>query len=207
MYNSKTSSANPLGGETSHNGKRSQFEIDCDYEAKMHNLLYKNFYSKLEELGARIEKVYDLQRQKLGIDTILHKPDGSDVYIDEKAREKADKGTFGLEIWNNYGGKGNFTKGWFMDESKLTGWYCFLHTENRINYATLVRVKDLKHKVFSILTKEELNDFNSNANKAVKSKLPGAFVYDSNQWEHGRFLILPLEFYKSIPSTMQFTLG
>lgn len=202
-----TRQANPLCGEPSYNGKMSQFEKDCAYEAKMHDLLYKNFYSKLEELGARIEKVDDLQRQKMGIDTILHKPDGTDVYIDEKARERADKGTFGLEIWNDYGGKGNFTDGWFMDESKLTGWYCFLHTENRINYATFVCVKHLKDKVFSILTKEELNNFNSYANQAVKSKIQGAFVYDSNQWEHGRFLILPLKFYQKIPSTMTFTLG
>lgn len=182
------------------------FEKACRYEDEMHSKLNEGFYCKIEQYGAKVERVKDKERQLQGIDAIITKPTGEQIFIDEKAREKKDKNTFGLEIWNNYGGKGNFTDGWFMDEKKLTRWYCFLHTENGVNYATFVNVKALKDKLFSILTKEELLDYNMYANKAVKAKIQGAFVYDSNQWEHGRFLILPLEFYKKVPGTFEVTI-
>lgn len=192
------------------NGGMPRFNKDLIYEAEKHDLLKKFLYSEWEKYGAWIEEVEykdNPERQRKGIDVILHKPDGSDAYIDEKARIKPDKGTFGLEIWNDYGGKGNFTDGWFMDESKKTGTYCLLYTENNIDYATFVNVKALKDKVFSIFTKIDLLNFHDEADKAVKSKLPGAFIFDSKkQWEHGRFLVLPLEFYYTIPSTMTFAL-
>lgn len=182
------------------------FDKSCAYEREMHSRLHEGFYSEITQLGAQVEHVRDKARQLLGIDTIITKPNGEQVYVDEKAREKKDKNTFGLEIWNNYGGKGNFTSGWFMDETKLTHWYCFLHTENGVNYATFVNVKNLKDKLFSILTRKELLDCNGQANAAVKSKIEGAFVYDSNQWEHGRFLILPMDFYKKVPGTFEMTI-
>lgn len=182
------------------------FEKSCIYESEMHSKLNEGFYGKITQLGAKVEHVKDKERQLLGIDTIITKPNGEQVYVDEKAREKKDKNTFGLEIWNNYGGKGNFTDGWFFDETKLTHWYCFLHTETGVNYATFVNVKNLKDKIFSIFEKKELLDYNSCANKAVQSKIEGAFVYDSNQWEHGRFLILPIEFYKKVPGTFEMTI-
>lgn len=161
----------------------------------------ESLYGKLGEFGVKMERPGGIGLKKNGINVTLTMPDGSKVYIDEMSRKKDDTGNLSLNIWFDYGGKGKFTRGWFMDERKNPDWYCFLHTENRINYATFVKVSDIRYKIFSILKPKELYDANGYANKAVSTKIPGAFIHDSPQLEHSRLLVIPLDFYMRIPST------
>lgn len=166
----------------------------------------ESFYGKLEELGVKVERVNDIERNKMGIDVVVTMRDGSHVYIGDKpwyplCLRKLDTDHLCLEIWKDRGGIGKFTKGWFMDESKKTDWYCFIHTKNQIDYATFVKVKDLRYRILSSLKLKELYDINGYANKAVKTKIEGASIYDSPKCAHRRLLIIPLEFFGRIPST------
>lgn len=177
---------------------------DCNYEQMAHEKINAKLYSQLYASGWTIETVHDKERQKQGIDVILTSPDGLfHAYIDEKAREKNDTHTFGLELSNNYEWNNNKrTPGWFTDETKVTTHYMFYYREGRDEYAMLIDVRNLKEKIYSIVDRNSLLNpmwGDNMLSLAINNDIENAFIYESKkQQEHGRFLVLPLDFYRSI---------
>lgn len=181
------------------------FQLDQIFEQEWHNKAYNYFYQGMIAQGCGYEYVTDKERQLKGIDVILTKPDGQQLIIDEKARKKnknknSSIPTFGLEIYTNYGGNGK-KPGWFLDETKLTTHYMFLYNDNGVDYMTIVKVEDLKKKLFSEISKYNLmNETQDNLNALFNITMPeGSFIYDDRiNWEKSRFLLLPMSYYEEI---------
>lgn len=188
------------------------YDQDCAWEKKAHEKIYARVYGKLVEAGWKVEVVHDKERQKLGIDVIVSSADGKAVaYIDEKAREKPDKGTFGLELSNDYewdGGKR--TPGWFLDETKVTTNYMFYYQEGKAEYVMHVDARKLKEKIYGIADRNVLLNSpwgDAMLSAGIANEIKGAFIYESKkQKERGRFLILPLYFYRSLEGSKEFKL-
>lgn len=181
------------------------FQLDQIFEQEWHNKAYNSFYQGMIAHGCCYEYVTDKERQLKGIDVILTKPDGQQLIIDEKARKKnknknSSIPTFGLEIYTNYGGNGK-KLGWFLDETKLTTHYMFLYNDNGVDYMTIVKVEDLKKKLFSEISKYNLmNETQETLNTLLNITMPeGTFIYDDRiNWERSRFLLLPMSYYEEI---------
>lgn len=181
------------------------FQLDQIFEQEWHNKAYNSFYQGMIAQGCGYEYVTDKERQLKGIDVILTKPDGQQLIIDEKARKKnknknSSIPTFGLEIYTNYGGNGK-KPGWFLDETKLTTHYMFLYNDNGVDYMTIVKVEDLKKKLFSEISKYNLmNETQETLNALLNITMPeGSFIYDDRiNWEKSRFLLLPMSYYEEI---------
>lgn len=191
----------------------SNFWSDCNnVEKPAHEKIYARVYSKLIEAGWKVEVVHDKERQKLGIDVIVSSADGKvGAYIDEKAREKQSTNTFGLELSNNYewnGGKR--TPGWFLDETKVTTHYMFYYQEGKDEYVMHVDAKKLKEKIYSIADRNVLLNSawgDEMLSAGIANEIKGAFILqDKKRQEHGRFLILPLDFYRSLEGSKEFKL-
>ena len=204
------------------------FREACEYvEKPAHKKIYKRIYEPLiKNEGWGYEEVHDKERQTKGIDVILTTPWG-EVYIDEKAKEKTkdmekakadnEEDTFGLELTinpENYDGKIGPTKtGWFLKEA-VTTHYLMYYKESHGDgiykktdeYVMLVNAKKLKEKIFSIpgLDRDSLLNPSQDGilDIIIGSKIKdGRIFYDRDRREHGRFLVLPLSFYRSIEGT------
>ncbi len=89
--------------------KLNDFKTDLQYsfdtrESEMFDLFYRRVFPDI----GNIEFVEDMERQRKGIDKVIHFNSGYKITIDEKKRRK-DYGDILLEIWSQYE---NNKRGW-----------------------------------------------------------------------------------------------
>lgn len=85
------------------------FNIDLQYSLENgDNELFDNFYKRIFPNVSEIEFCNDMQRQKSGVDKIIHFTSGNKFTIDEKKR-RVDYNDIALELWSDYDKK---KRGW-----------------------------------------------------------------------------------------------
>jgi hypothetical protein len=113
--------------------KYNDFKTDLQYSLSQRECdLFDSFYYRVFPNLANIEFVEDMERQRKGIDKVLHFQSGYKVTIDEKKRRK-DYGDILLEIWS-------------VHESKKRGWLYYSECDY-IVYAIMP-----SHKVYLLPT-------------------------------------------------------
>lgn len=181
---------------------------DNRFEKQWHNKFNEKFYSTLIlNYGCAIEEVTDKERQLKGIDVILTLPDGRKINIDEKARQKSDSKTLGVELFN----RGETVKnkiGWFLDENKVTDLYLYGYTENHKDYALLIDKRELKQALDGINLNSTDKSYLEIEIARFKFSYPDMRIHsDDGSREKGLFLLLPIEFYlKELKRRWLFTL-
>ncbi|NLJ80250.1 MAG: hypothetical protein GX335_04420 [Firmicutes bacterium] len=79
---------------------RCDFQLDLEYSLnERENEMFDRFYYRAFPGLARVEFVEDMERQRKGIDKVLHFKSGYKISIDEKKRRK-DYGDILLELWS-----------------------------------------------------------------------------------------------------------
>lgn len=169
---------------------------DNKFEKQWHNKFNEKFYSTLiRNYGCAIEEVTDKERQLKGIDVIITTPDGRKINVDEKARQKLDSKTLGVELFN----RGETVKnkiGWFLDENKVTDWYLYGYTENHKDYALMINKIELKQALDGINLNSTNKDYLNLEISRFQLSYPDMRIHsDDGSREKGLFLLIPIEFY------------
>lgn len=109
---------------------KNDFQEDLKYSLNAeHDKLFNDLYSKKFPHLERIEIVNDIQKQKKGIDKILHLKCGKTIFIDEKKRRK-DYGDILIEEYSDFENK---KVGWIGGE-KHTDYIVYLIVPSKVVY-------------------------------------------------------------------------
>ena len=150
---------------TSPNIMTSKFKSDLNKEQKL-GLLLDTIYAKKFGADFDVKRIIDKSRQHAGIDLEIHdcrKRNDEQVYfVDEKAQlDYLNKSlpTFAFEL--SYLKKGEYRKGWLIDEKKETSYY-FLITNictNEKGEFTSCKISSInRQKLVEFLEKRGLNN-------------------------------------------------
>ncbi len=142
----------------------SKFKSDLSKEQKL-GLFLDTIYAKKFDINFQVHRIIDKSRQHAGVDLEIHdcrKRNDVEVYfVDEKAQlDYLNKSlpTFAFEL--SYLKKGQYRKGWLIDEKKETAYYFLItniRTDDKEEFVSCKITSINRQKLINLLEKKGLN--------------------------------------------------